>query len=125
MNDMGDPRHELGLRAESAVAQWLAGEGWTLLERRWRVPAGELDLVCRDPDGVLVGIEVRARRTSRSGSPLESLRAAGMARRRAALAGYARATRSQFAGVRLDLVTAVPEPAGGWRLARHPAIDAW
>lgn len=125
MIDMGEPRHELGLRAEAAVAAWLAGEGWSILDRRWRVAAGELDLVCRDPAGVLVGIEVRARRTARTGAPLESLGPRGLARRRAALACYARAVRMPFAGLRLDLVTAAPDPAGGWRLSLHRAIDAW
>lgn len=122
---MSEPRHELGLRAESAVATWLATGGWAILERRWRVPAGELDLVCRDPDGVLVGIEVRARRTSRSGSPLESLTSRGLSRRRAALACYAREAGIAIVGLRLDLVTAEPEPAEGWRLVRYPAVDAW
>ena len=122
---MSEPRHELGLRAESAVADWLAGEGWSILERRWRVPAGELDLVCRDPGGVLVGIEVRARSTSRSGSALESLGRRAVSRRRAALAAYARQARIPITGLRLDLVTAAPEPAAGWRLARYQAVDAW
>lgn len=58
---MPDPRHLLGRAAEDAVARWLTSAGWTLLERRWRCPAGELDLVLCDPAGALVGMEVKLR----------------------------------------------------------------
>ncbi len=122
---MPNPRHELGERAEAAVAVWLEHEGWRILARRWRVPEGELDLVCLDPGGVLVGVEVRARRTSRTGSPLESVDQRRVSRLRAALARYASEADIRHSGLRADLVTVVPEPTGDWRLARHPAIDVW
>jgi len=35
---MTDPRHDLGLRAEGAAADWLRGRGWQILARRWRTP---------------------------------------------------------------------------------------
>ena len=71
---MPDPRHALGNAAENAVATWLTGVGWRILARRWRAPTcGEVDLVALDPTGVLVAIEVRARRTSRTGTALGSV----------------------------------------------------
>ncbi len=122
---MPDPRHDLGLRAEAAVAAWLEGDGWTVLDRRWRVPEGELDLVCLDRGGVLVGVEVRARRTPRSGSPLESIDRRRVGRLRRALAHYAAAATGRHIGMRLDLVSVTPAAEGRWRLVRHPAVDAW
>ena len=122
---MADPRHDLGERAETAVAAWLERDGWTVLARRWRVASGELDLVCRDPDGVLVGVEVRARRSARSGSPLESVDAAHLRRVRSALGSYAASSADCHAGIRLDLVSVERASGGRWRLTRHPAVDGW
>jgi putative endonuclease len=60
-------RRQRGLRAEirgrDAVAigaEALAAEGWTILGRRLRTPAGELDLVV-ERDGLLAFVEVKAR----------------------------------------------------------------
>jgi len=122
---VGDPRHDFGRRAERMVDRWLIDSGWRVLERRWRVREGELDLVCLDPVDCLVGVEVRARRTTRAGSPLESLRARHVARLRAALARYARENAPLHRGIRIDLVSVTPSAAGdAWRVQRLPAIDA-
>ena len=65
---MGDPRHDLGLAAEEAVARWLSGAGWRVVERRARSSTGgEVDIIAIDPEGALVALEVRARRTRRAG----------------------------------------------------------
>lgn len=125
---MGDPRHDLGLVAEDLVARWLTDAGWSILARRWRARGrGELDLVCRDPRGFLVGVEVRGRRTARVGSAAESVDRRRIGRLRATLGAYVVATRSRWGGLRIDLVTVEPagDPAGSWRLVRHPVIDAW
>lgn len=117
-----NPRHALGERAEARVADWLSAHGWRILGRRARLGGGELDLVAIDPRGVLVGVEVRARRGERTGAPGETLDRAGIARRRHALAAYA-ADAPPHRGLRLDLVSVVPA-AGGWRLSRLAGIDA-
>lgn len=124
---MPDPRHALGLRGEEATARFLAGSGWTVLARRWRCESGEIDLVLRDPDSVLVGVEVKVRHSARSGAAVESVDARRVARLRSALADYARTTGAGRGspGLRIDLVTLVPAGGGRWRLSRLPAIDAW
>lgn len=112
------------------MADWLRSEGWTVLARRWRVPEGELDIVTLDPDGTLVGVEVRARRTARSGAAAETVDRRHVARLRRALVAYAGGEPGGRL-TRLDLVTVVPEPAATgkepttWRATRWPAIDAW
>lgn len=123
---MGDPRHDLGLNAEAAVAAWLEADGWRVLARRWRVTEGELDLVCLDPSAILVAIEVRARRTPRAGSGLESIDRRRLRRLRGALGRYLALGAAPHAGARIDLVTVSPEPGTDrWRLVRHPSVDAW
>lgn len=122
---MTDPRHDLGRRAEHAVAAWLSGKGWRILDLRWRGARGELDLVCLDLSGALVGVEVKLRRTGSSGSGVESVDRRRIARLRAALAAYAAGTAVAHDAIRLDLVTLAPAAAGQWRLRRLPGIDAW
>lgn len=126
---MPDPRHALGHLAEATVARWLTGFGWRLLARRWRgVSGGELDLVCLTPNGMLVGIEVRARRSDRSGSAAESVDRRKVGRLRAALSAYAIAEPVPHRGLRIDLVTVSPgggQAAGRWLLQRLPGVDAW
>jgi putative endonuclease len=51
-----------GRFAEDKAAAALAAEGWTVLARRLRTPAGELDLVA-ERDGLLAFVEVKARET--------------------------------------------------------------
>lgn len=55
-------RRALGLLGEEAAAELLERKGWRILERNWRKPWGELDLVCRDDEDLLVFIEVKAQK---------------------------------------------------------------
>lgn len=122
---MSDPRHLLGRRAEEVTAAWLSASGWTILARRWRRREGELDLVCRDPDGVLVAVEVKVRSGPRAGQPVESVDRRRIRRLRAALGSYASSERVPTPmGLRIDLVAVTPADMS-WRLARHASIDAW
>jgi len=38
---------DIGVLGEDLVARWLQSSGWTILQRRWRCPWGELDLVVK------------------------------------------------------------------------------
>ena len=55
---------ERGWYAEELVAQWLMGQGWKILYRRWCCRWGELDLVAlsgSSPHSCLSFVEVKAR----------------------------------------------------------------
>jgi len=102
--------------------------GWRVLAERWRsVGSGELDLVCLDPDGSLVGVEVRLRSSERLGHAADSISGRHRARLRAALVRFAVECRIPHAGLRLDLVTVTRAAPGSsrWRLSRYPTLDAW
>lgn len=125
---MGDPRHDLGIVAEQAVATWLEAAGWRILARRQRsADGGEVDLIAVDTGAVLVAVEVRARRTERTGIGSEAIDRRRTARIGRTLAAFATSGRVDHRGLRIDLVMATPMPGAAthWRLRRIPDIGAW
>ncbi|HET8613036.1 MAG TPA: YraN family protein [Sphingomonas sp.] len=52
-----------GRLAETIAANYLRLKGWTILDRRVRTPAGEVDIVMRRP-GLLAFVEVKSRKTA-------------------------------------------------------------
>ena len=74
-----DDRQGLGRRGEELAAQQLAAKGYQIVARNWRCETGEVDLVAREGE-CLVLVEVRTRRGRSMGSPEESITAAKQAR---------------------------------------------
>ncbi len=56
----GAAAHARGMAAEAAACAALEAEGWTVLARRLRTPAGEIDLAA-ERHGLLALVEVKAR----------------------------------------------------------------
>ena len=74
---MADPRHLLGAAGEDIAARFLAQHAYVILERNRRSEGGEIDIVARDPDGIIVFVEVRTRRGADAAAhALESVNAA-------------------------------------------------
>ena len=69
----------LGVRGERIAAHHLVRAGMRVLDRNWRCAAGEIDLVLRDGD-TLVICEVKTRTSARFGHPLEAIDDAKAAR---------------------------------------------
>lgn len=61
-----------GLFGEEKAAEYLGEHGHTVLQRRWRSRAGELDLVTLD-GGDLVATEVKTRHGTGYGHPFEAV----------------------------------------------------
>ena len=62
----------LGAYGERVAARHLVEHGLVLLDRNWRCEGGEIDLVLRDGE-VLVFCEVKTRRGTAYGHPLEAV----------------------------------------------------
>jgi len=69
---MTGERKKLGDRGEDAAAAYLERAGMTVVERNWRCPAGEIDIVALDGD-TLVLCEVKTRRTTKKGTPEDAV----------------------------------------------------
>ena len=65
-------RYNKGKEGESAAAEYLSKCGLKILERNFRCPSGEIDLVARDGK-TIVFVEVRSRQADKRCSPEESL----------------------------------------------------
>jgi putative endonuclease len=61
-------RKILGRTGEARAAKHLAEQGYTILERNYRLSQGELDLIALDGD-TLVFVEVKTRRGNAYGAP--------------------------------------------------------
>lgn len=108
---------DVGDRGEELAAEHLEGRGWQVLERNWRCRQGEIDLVLRDPEGLLVFCEVKTRRSDRCGLPVEAV-GHGKARRLRILAWAWLADHGERAPrFRIDLVGVL------WRPGEQPRVD--
>jgi putative endonuclease len=65
---MSEQRRALGAAGEDAAVRYLQAQGYRILERNFRCRFGEIDLIARD-EGMLVFIEVKARRSHTFGPP--------------------------------------------------------
>lgn len=79
--------HGLGREGERLAADHLAARGYRVVGRGFRTRHGELDLVCRRGDRVLV-VEVKTRGSDRWGSPADAVNATKWRRLRTAAAEY-------------------------------------
>ncbi|MGY1825145.1 MULTISPECIES: YraN family protein [unclassified Blastococcus] len=66
------PTTELGARGERIAVAYLTDAGLRVLDRNWRCREGEIDLVAREGDA-LVFCEVKTRRGTGYGHPVEAV----------------------------------------------------
>ena len=71
-NPKKDSRKATGRSGEDLAALYLEQQGYTILERNYRLRIGEVDIIARDGE-YLVFIEVKTRRSNRFGSPFEAV----------------------------------------------------
>ena len=108
----------LGAYGERLAADHLRAAGMTVLEQNWRCPLGELDIVARDGD-VLVVCEVKTRSSTLRGHPLEAVTADKAARLRRLAAAWIVERQVHPADVRVDLVGVLRGRTGGPSTVEH------
>lgn len=68
----GNRRRLFGQHGEQRAAQFLQSLGYTIVDRNYRYPRGEIDLVAQDKE-TIVFVEVRTHRSQEFGNPLASV----------------------------------------------------
>jgi putative endonuclease len=98
-----------GREGEDAAAAYLRTRGYRILERNYRCPPGEIDIIAEHA-GVLCFVEVKSRSSLAYGSPAEAVNRAKQRHITRAAAYYLQARR-QGADVacRFDVVAVVPD----------------
>jgi putative endonuclease len=65
-------KDDLGRAGEERAAAYLCDRGYEILDRNWRCPLGEIDIVASQ-GGLLCVVEVKTRTSLRYGHPFEAL----------------------------------------------------
>jgi putative endonuclease len=110
----GGPRAKdaVGGYGERVAVAHLIERGLILLDRNWRCPHGEIDVVMRDRGDVLVIVEVKTRRSDRFGAPAEAVGPDKVRRLRRLAAAWLAQSGIHPAEVRFDVVEVRPRPSG-------------
>ncbi len=107
----------LGAYGERVAVAHLIAAGMAIVECNWRCEIGEIDIVARDGE-TLVVCEVKTRAGSGFGTPLEKVTPAKLARLRRLAARWIRDHAARPPDVRIDLVS-VMRPRRGAALVEH------
>lgn len=101
----------LGQRGEALAAGYLEESGLTVIDRNWRCPDGEVDIVALDGD-VLVVVEVKTRTSLDYGHPFEAITEAKLQRLQRLSGAWSRHHRLTFRQRRIDAVSVLDDGAG-------------
>ncbi len=104
-------KDKLGARGEAFAARYLEQAGLRIVDRNWRCPSGEIDLVAVEGT-TLVIVEVKTRSSENFGHPLEAITTAKLERLYLLASRWARAHRLRFSGLRVDAVSILDDGSG-------------
>lgn len=104
-----------GNRGEAEVARFLRSRGYALLASQWRCRFGEIDLVVRDPEGVLCFVEVKLRGTGARALPREAVDRRKQEKLRLTAAAYL-SFHDMDVPVRFDVGEVYEDDRGGMRV---------
>ncbi len=105
----------LGLYGERVAVAHLLDAGLSILERNWRCELGEIDIVARDGDALVI-CEVKTRSSTAFGDPLEGVTARKAARLRRLGARWLAERDVHPTEVRIDLVGVLRSERGAARV---------
>lgn len=108
----------LGANGERFAATWLAARGYDIVERNWRCPYGELDVIAR-AGGEWVFFEVKTRRGRSMGAPEEAVTRTKRLRLIASAQAYLAEHGCEDAPYRIDVLAIELAPTGALIAVRH------
>lgn len=96
----------VGQYGEDLAARYLTSNGFSVLERNWRCELGEIDIVAREGD-TLVICEVKTRRGLNYGTPLEAITYKKLTTLRRLAGRWLQTHQVRAAAIRIDVVAIV------------------
>ena len=105
----------VGAYGERVAMRTLALLGMEILDRNWRCPDGELDIVARG-HAVIVFCEVKTRRSRWYGEPLDAVDPTRVRRLRAAASAWLAAHPQHRGELRFDVICVWPQRRGPARV---------
>ncbi|GAA2754236.1 YraN family protein [Amnibacterium kyonggiense] len=110
-------KDQLGRRGEDEAAAYLTALGWRIVDRNWRCPSGEIDIVALDGTELVI-VEVKTRSGRGYGDPLEAVDPRKLTRLCILAGAWRRAHRDVRARTtRIDLIGVLAERH------REPVLD--
>lgn len=104
-------RRETGILGENLACEFLGNNGYTIIEKNFRCPRGEIDIIARLQDA-LVFVEVRTKQSRSFGSPEESITPIKMERLRNVAAYYWQSHDNLPESWRIDVVAVYLDKRG-------------
>ncbi|MBN1870317.1 MAG: YraN family protein [Candidatus Omnitrophica bacterium] len=101
---MTNKKIQLGQMGEEAAVAFLEREGYHILQRNFRNPLGEIDIIAKEGDTICF-IEVKTRKTDAFGSPLESITKAKQRKIMHVALSYLKGRERIEANARFDVVS--------------------
>lgn len=100
----------VGKQGENIAAAFLKSKGYTILERNYRCPSGEIDIICSF-NGELVFVEVKTRRGTAFGVPQEAVTRRKQDHIRKSALNYMADAKHSYGNIRFDVIAILLEPA--------------
>lgn len=114
-------RQALGAYGERLAARYLSEHGLRILDRNWRCPEGEIDIVARH-GRLLIVCEVKTRSSDRYGTPLEAITREKAARLHRLGWRWAAEHDIRHTAIRVDVVTVSTAVKGAPAVAHFPGL---
>lgn len=102
---------QLGRDGEQLAVEYLRDAGYVILDRNWRCRSGEIDIIAREGHSV-VFCEVKTRRSTRFGEPIEAITAEKVRRLRTTGMSWLAQAGLRRVGVRFDVISIYRTPDG-------------
>jgi putative endonuclease len=115
------PKDILGRHGEELAAAFVEQYGQHVVDRNWRGPAGELDIVALEGATVVVS-EVKTRRSPDYGHPFEAITPAKVQRLQVIARQWLRAYGMTCAGLRIDAISVLDDGTGAPVIEQLKAI---
>ena len=106
----------LGQRGEELAAEYLEAEGMRIVDRNWRCPEGEIDIVALDGDALVIA-EVKTRTSLAYGHPFEAVGVEKLARLHRLASAWCRDHELRMPLRRIDVVAVLDDGVG------NPAVE--